>query len=249
MRKRDILYRIAPREELRVNHGADMTLFSLSPNANSNFPDSYRRRLRGIAPLEHASPLARATMERQPAADRQDAGEKPPGTASPAGGRVYASKFKADLTNLMAATPWEADVEPDRSQPPREPKAEQPLAEFVSKDEFLGHFATLLAAAKSGDAAVAKTAAASLQANALDEAGGPMPSSPSDLGDTVQSLIDAARAGEIDASRAAARNLARDLRGVLAAQLRALRERDGAVAAGAAYETLMEFTQAVATAA
>jgi len=231
-----------------------MTLFSLSPNANSNFPDAYRRRLRGVAPLEHASPLARATMEREPAAGRQDTGEKPPGTASPMGGRVYASKFKADLTNLMAAAPWEVDAAPDRNHLIDESEPEPSLVDFESIDEFLGHFAILLAAAKSGEAVAAKAAAAALRANALDEIGRLASPSTGNLLDAVQNLIDAARAGEIDASRAAARKLARDLSATLAADPRAMHEPEAAVGmtrqdVGAAYETLMEFTQAVATAA
>jgi len=201
-------------------------------------------------------------MEAAPA-DEERQGFRATGSGAPgsSGSRVYASKFKADLTSLMNVTPWDdAGAGRDRAAGKRENPP--PLDQFAREDEFLGHLAALLASARSGDAALASEAAA-LQAAAVDggdaspspELAGAPPASPGGAVDALHSLIRAARSGDIDAARAASRNWARELRGALAAEIRARRERDAMAemidpGAEAAYETLMEFTQGgVATAA
>jgi hypothetical protein len=236
-----------------------MTLFSLSPNANSNFPDRFRRRFRTLLPQEHSAQSVRASAEARSPEDRQEFRAAAPGAAGTNGSRVYASKFKADLTSLMSVTPWN-----DESAPASGARENQdPLSEFARADVFLGHLAALLASARSGDTALARTAAAALQAEALDVGDAPLSTDPAGAPpaasaggiDALQTLIGAATAGDIDAAGAAARNWASDLRNTLAADARARRNRETIVdivdpGAEAAYETLMEFTQGgVATAA
>jgi hypothetical protein len=237
-----------------------MTLFSLSPNANSNFPDRFRRRLRPVAPREHSPPPVRPSVEPPPPEDRQEFRPTGPAAPGPSGSRIYASKFKADLMSLMNVTPWDDEADPARGRGPGTRENQRPLDECARKDEFLGHLAALLASARSGDAALARDAAAALQAAAVDasaksDSAGAPPASSSGAFDALRSLIGAARSGDIDAARAASRDWARDLQNALAADARARRQGDGMVefidpGAEAAYETLMEFTQGgVATAA
>jgi hypothetical protein len=237
-----------------------MSLFGLNPNANSNFPDRFRRRPLILATRELSRESSAPPLEIPTVRPRLEY-EAPRAAADPPGGGVYASKFKAGLNNLMSATPWEEDSgEPAATAAPGEGT---PADEFGGKDDFVGHLVALLASARSGDVTAAKTAAMALRTELCDSGGvAPFPDSPGAFSpnrvfDDLQSLIQAASSGDIDVARRALRNLARDLASALGngATPTALTERDAVVeiprpGPGAAYETLMEFTRnSVATAA
>jgi hypothetical protein len=202
-------------------------------------------------------------MEAPSSEDRQEFRATVSGAPGSSASRVYATKFKADLTSLMNVTPWDDSGDPLRDRESGKRESQRPPDEFTRKEEFLGHLAALLASARTGDAVLARNAAAALLATAVD--GGDVSSSPDSATtppnppscaiDALRALISAARSGDIDAARAASRNWARDLQSALAADARARGGHDAMIeivdpGAEAAYETLMEFALGgVATAA
>ncbi len=220
-----------------------MSLSSLSANTYTNYSDRYRSRRQGVFSTAGAAPSDEAASSSQtepiPPEDLPDF-EAPTWASAPAGETAsYASKFKADLSRLASVEPWRD-----------EPSAETSPA----SDDFLGNLSTLLASVRTGDAARARVAAIALQYELASAPAAqvappnPVTDGPTRLLDDFKALIRAARLGDTGGARSAAQNLASDIQSALTETGAHWISRSPSLGHGAtaAYETLMELTQASA---
>ncbi len=208
-----------------------MSLSSLS--ANTDFAYDGRRKSRDRrASLDAHDGLA------------SKSGPPPIATANPFDPDYYASRFKADITHLKA---FDNDDDVFPPEPPASGRGED--GDRILFD-FFGNLSVLLVSVRAGNLERARAAADALELEVMVEgsAGAWGPKGQPTMLDDLRHLLTAAQSGDEIAARAAAQDLARDVKQSLD-KPRSLREPDPVVVPDAttadvtpaAYDALMDY--------
>lgn len=212
-----------------------MTLSSLSAETRTFYSRRYPSRSRSSLAAE--ATLAVFETLAAPASP-PDFDPAPPPPPPPPQGSPYENRFKADLTALHPQDAAPLNISPDLAQ-----------------GDFLGHLGALIAGLRSGDALGAQAAADALQVELAAADAPPAPAAqdaPARMLEDLRALIAAARRGDVPSAHEAAHRLSRDMQSALTgappgsdpapAAKSAIAE-----GASAAYDTLMELTEASVT--
>jgi hypothetical protein len=184
----------------------------------------------------------RRSRDRRASLDARDAtvskGVSPPiATASPFDPDYYASRFKTDISHLKAF-----DTDDDAFPPGTPASATDADGDRILLD-FFGNLSVLLVSVRAGNLERARSAADALELELLVESSAgswAAPGRPTMI-DDLRHLLSAAQSGDEIAARAAAQDLARDVKQSLDKPGAAASDAQSADATGSAYDALMAY--------
>jgi hypothetical protein len=203
-----------------------MSLSGLS--ANTDFAYDARRPSRG----------RRSLLDTRDAAASKGA-PLPVTTANPFDPDYYASRFKADISHLKA---FETD---DDAFPPATPASPTDADGDRILLDFFGNLSVLLVSVRAGNLERARAAADALELEVMVESSAGAWSAPGQpaMLDDLRQLLSAAQSGDEIAARAAAQDLARDVKQSLDKPRTVIPDAPPPVGPASAYDALMAYIE------